>query len=268
MNGTVWSAAVQALGVILAALFSIYFWRHRVTAEKKIERDWELRRRADRVSDLLVALRAEIMIEVEPLARQFDPKVYKATRDIFVSRLKDDRPTPDKKDVPQAPATAPMFVFDQLKRACKATRGTFVSRPKDDRPVRDKKDMPQAPAAAPMFVFDQLKPELDQLPAEVIEEVVRYYKYDQRLTGLIQAFSAGMYQDLSDERQTEAVDALMELGLKTLKAAFLARKAIEAFLASRYPPRAWSNEDRDLESRLNEDDDGAAHNPSPDPNPS
>lgn len=63
------AALIQVIGVIGATLASIYLWRHRVAVEKDFERREERLRREERVRDLLVAIRAEITIELRIFAK-------------------------------------------------------------------------------------------------------------------------------------------------------------------------------------------------------
>jgi hypothetical protein len=94
------------------------------------------------------------------------------------------------------------------------------------------KDMPQGKAAPQSFVFDIVREDLTLLPAEAIEPVVAYYRLDQRLGSLVDAFSAGVYAGLDDVRQREAVESYFELGYRVLTTALQARDACEDYLKS------------------------------------
>jgi hypothetical protein len=101
------AALIQVAGVMGAALASIYLWRHRVAVEKDFERREERMRREERVRDLLVAIRAEITIELRILAKQFDPAKRQAVRTAFIATLRDDR-------LRGKPA-ATLFIFEDIK---------------------------------------------------------------------------------------------------------------------------------------------------------
>ncbi|WP_375456707.1 hypothetical protein [uncultured Methylobacterium sp.] len=108
MGGSAVAAAViQVVGVVGAALASIYLWRHRVAVEKDLERREERRRREERVRDLLVAIRAEIAIETATLAQQFDPLVAAQVQAAFAVLVRDDRL--------RAKTAATLFIFEDIK---------------------------------------------------------------------------------------------------------------------------------------------------------
>jgi hypothetical protein len=221
---TLLAALVTAVGIVIAALASIYLWRYRVRAEKEIEREMELRRREDRVRGLLVALRREITVNVAPLGLQFDPAMIAATRARFVAQL---------------------------------------SRPPEADPSRE---VPQGEAIETLVTFDDLKEDLDLLPVEVVDGVISFLDHDRRLTRLVKAFSSGLYDKLSNERQVEAVDGLIGLGTANLAAALTAKRAIDDHLAAKHGlARQWTPTDSALWQRLDKNDDRTAHGRSPDP---
>lgn len=191
---SVTAAALTAIGVVIAALASIYLWRHRVRAEKEIEREMELRRRRDRVRGLLVATRRVIAIASVPLRQQFGSEALDQTRRTFL---------------------------EHVRSAGKA----------------DEKETPQGAAIEMLITFEDLKDDLDLLSTDVIDAVIAFFDHDRRMTALVRAFSAGLYEHLADERQEAAVDGLIRLGIDMLDAGEKAGAAIDAFLdASRNPP--------------------------------
>lgn len=181
---------IKAVGLIGAAAATIFLWRYRVQDEKRIEQREEEAKREKRVREMLVILQAEIGINVERLTRQFHPAILDNVRDTMLANLRDDR--------------------------------------EDKRP--DRKDMPTGTAIASNFVFDDLKKDIDFLPADIVEAIVRYYKYDMMLNALIVAFANGLYENLSDQRQIRAVDEFLLLGTEALRSALAARRDIDFFL--------------------------------------
>ncbi|MGL5116686.1 MAG: hypothetical protein ACRC7C_15310 [Beijerinckiaceae bacterium] len=159
----------------------------------------EDRRRRQKTDDIVRAVRADIAVELGTLTAQFDEPHASALKDTLLERLVD------------APGV-------------KAEHASL-------------KDMPQGKAAPQSFVFDIVKSDLTIMPAEVIESVVAYYRLDQRLGSLVDAFSAGVYANIADERQKEAVEGLFELGKRTLATAREAKALCDAFLASAKPVR-------------------------------
>ncbi|GGK41491.1 hypothetical protein [Salinarimonas ramus] len=200
-TGSLSAALIIALGGVVAALASIYLWRHRVRAEKEIEREMELRRRRDRVRGLLVATQRVIAIAALPLRQQFSADVIEQTRRTFL---------------------------ENVSTKAKGEAATTDA-------ASEEKETPQGAAIEMLIAFDDLKGDLDLLPVDVIDAIVAFFDHDRRMTALVRAFSAGMYEHLADDRQSAAVDGLMRLGEDMLSAADQAQKAIDRYLAS--PPQ-------------------------------
>ncbi len=126
----------------------------------------------------------------------------------------------------------------------------------DDARVRSpetERDAPQGVAAEGNFVFSELKTDLDLLPEDVIDAVVRHYRFDRQLDALIHAFAAGVYENLSDVRQTEAVMAYFALGADALDAALTAKRVVNAYLvAEAGMSDRWRSADEALQKRLSD----------------
>lgn len=176
----------QGAGLIVAAAIGVLLWWLK---------EWRENRRAEaarrrRLAEVMVAVRAEILVTLERTALQFDPAVSAQFRTRLMEALR--------------------------------------SRP--DEAADEKRDMPQGVADEGNFVFDALKADLGILPEATIEPVVRHYRYDRMLSLLIGAFAAGAYERVSDERQSQAVGSLFWLGEDSLFAALQAVKAVDGYL--------------------------------------
>ena len=162
----------QGIGAVVAALllaiYGLRQWRAQVTRDRDKEREAaehrrnEAReRRRDRERDILIGIRAEVSVEIESL-RQFDPAVSRAWEESFIEKLR-DRPAAQDGATQPAP-----------------------------QPTRERHETPVGSSTATMFVFDDLKHDLELIPPNCIEEIVRYYKYNQRLDKVIEDFGRGL----------------------------------------------------------------------------
>jgi hypothetical protein len=191
---TLFPAFIQATGAIIAAAVAVSLWWLKTKAER-LDED---RRRYRKAEDVVRAVRADIMVELDTLRSQFEEPNATVYRKKLLSQLA-DKPV-DKSRGSQPPANM------------------------------TKKDMPQGKAAPQSFVFDIIKSDLTILPTELVELVVAYYRHDQRLGALIDAFSGGVYADIDDARQTEAVEGYFRLGQRVLDTALKAKSGCDAFL--------------------------------------
>lgn len=206
-NAPILAAVIQAFGVAAAATIGVALWWLKERSEKRAERE----RRDGKVDDYVRAIRADLKVDIEPLQQQFDEARRALLQEKLIRRAKEPPPVP-------APAVARL-----------------------DGETANSKDMPQAPVAPRSFVFEFVKTDLAILPEPIIEPVVAYYKLDQNLTGVIEAFAKGQFEGLSDERQIEAINAYFDLGRRTLAAAEAAQAACDRYLASRGPSHRGDN---------------------------
>jgi hypothetical protein len=115
-------AFIQAAGVVTAASIGLVLWRRQVLQERlkgedrqRIENQAAEARRRERVRDMLIALRAEISVDIERLELVFGEPGWVDLRVRMLERLAETRVAKDNKDMPQGPSVDDHFVFEAIK---------------------------------------------------------------------------------------------------------------------------------------------------------
>jgi hypothetical protein len=97
------------------------------------------------------------------------------------------------------------------------------------------KPMPRTTTGVPSLVLDSLKREISLLPSAVIEPVIRFYRLNQGIDALDEAFASGVFDDIDPDRQRAALDSYFLSGSTALEAANQALQALSRVQADVLP---------------------------------